>query len=46
MTQQNFAFTKLVVGNLEASAAFYEKVFGLTRQSRIQAEINGRKIDE
>ena len=46
MTSQNFAFTKLVVGNLDASAAFYENVFGLKRQARIQAEISGRKIDE
>ncbi len=43
---QNFAFTKLVVGDLDRCAAFYETVFGLKVQARIDAEILGRAITE
>ena len=46
MTTQHFGFTKLVVGDLDKSAAFYEAVCGLTQQARIDAEIGGRKISE
>ena len=46
MTVQNFAFTKLVVGNLESMSAFYEAVCGLKRQATVDAEIGGRKITE
>jgi len=46
MTAQHFAFTKLVVGDLDNSAAFYEAVFGLKPQARINAEIGGRAITE
>jgi predicted enzyme related to lactoylglutathione lyase len=42
----HFGFTKLVVGDLEKSAAFYESVAGLTRQTRIEAVIGGRAITE
>jgi len=46
MAQDQFAFTKLVVGNLDKCAAFYETVFGLKAQARIDAEINGRALTE
>ena len=42
----HFSFTKLVVADLEASARFYTAVFGLRQQTRVQAEIAGRPIDE
>jgi lactoylglutathione lyase len=41
-----FGFTKLVVADLEASAAFYREVFGLRDAGRVQAEIADRPIDE
>jgi lactoylglutathione lyase len=42
----HFGFTKLVVVDLDASAAFYATVFGVAEQYRIHAEIAGRTIDE
>jgi predicted enzyme related to lactoylglutathione lyase len=42
----HFGFTKLIVGDLDKSAAFYESVAGLTRQARIDAVIGGRPISE
>ncbi len=42
----HFAFTKLVVADLEASARFYTAVFGVREQTRVHAEIAGRPIDE
>ena len=42
----HFGFTKLVVVDLDASAAFYTTVFGMEEQSRVHAEIAGRTIDE
>ncbi|GMU78057.1 MAG: hypothetical protein AMXMBFR46_08540 [Acidimicrobiia bacterium] len=42
----HFGFTKLVVADLEASAAFYRDVFGVTEQYRVHADIAGREIDE
>ena len=46
MTTPHFAFTKLVVADLDKSAAFYESVFALTVQARIEAVITGRPITE
>jgi predicted enzyme related to lactoylglutathione lyase len=42
----HFGFTKLLVADLEASAAFYTAVFGLKEQYRVHADIAGREIDE
>ena len=39
-------FTKLVVGDLDKSAAFYEAVFDLERAARVDSEIDGRPIAE
>jgi lactoylglutathione lyase len=41
-----FGFTKLVVVDLDASASFYTAVFGVKEQTRVQAEIAGRPIEE
>ena len=41
-----FGFTKLLVADLDRSAAFYEAVCGLERSARIDGEIGGRKITE
>jgi predicted enzyme related to lactoylglutathione lyase len=41
-----FGFTKLVVGDLDKSAAFYSHVFGVKEQYRVHADICGREIDE
>ena len=46
MASDHFGFTKLVVGDLEKSAAFYKTVCGLTEQGRVEAEIGGRRISE
>lgn len=42
----HFAFTKLVVDDLEACAAFYSEVFGLREQYRVEAPIAGRPMEE
>jgi lactoylglutathione lyase len=42
----HFGFTKLIVGDLDKSAKFYEAVIGLKPQARIEAEVDGRKITE
>ena len=42
----HFSFTKLVVADLEASAAFYSEVFGLREQYRVQDDIGGRAMEE
>ncbi|HLG90146.1 MAG TPA: VOC family protein [Alphaproteobacteria bacterium] len=42
----HFGFTKLVVGDLEKSAAFYKSVCGLVERTRVESEINGRTIRE
>ena len=42
----NFSFTKLVVADLEASAAFYSEVFGLREQYRVKSDIGGRTLQE
>jgi catechol 2,3-dioxygenase-like lactoylglutathione lyase family enzyme len=46
MDSNHFGFTKLVVRDLEKSAAFYKSVCGLTEQARVTAEIGGRPISE
>jgi predicted enzyme related to lactoylglutathione lyase len=46
MSNGDFAFTKLIVGDLDRSAAFYRDVFGLTEQARIDATVTGRPICE
>lgn len=45
MTQQ-FAFTKLVVADLEAMHRFYTAVFGLEELSRVEAAVGDRPISE
>lgn len=42
----HFSFTKLLVNDLETSAAFYKAVCGLTELGRVDAEIAGRGIRE
>ncbi len=42
----NYAFTKLVVDNLEGMARYYCDVFGLAQLQRVKAEIDGSPIDE
>ena len=42
----DFMFTKLLVNDLDKSAAFYGSVFGLIEMHRVEAEIMGRKISE
>lgn len=42
----HFAFTKLVVADLDRSGTFYREVFGLKEQGRVTADIAGRRIDE
>src|SRR6476659_3050595 len=42
----NFSFTKLVVADLETSAAFYSAVFGLREQYRVKSDIGGRAMNE
>jgi predicted enzyme related to lactoylglutathione lyase len=47
MADGAFTFTKLIVGDLERSAAFYRDVCGLNEVNRIEAEAaDGRKITE
>jgi predicted enzyme related to lactoylglutathione lyase len=41
-----FAFTKLVVRDLERMAAFYSAAYGLKPISRVQERIAGEPIDE
>ena len=41
-----FGFTKLLVVDLDKSAAFYSEVFGLKETARIESEIGGRALDE
>ena len=41
-----FGFTKLLVVDLDRSAAFYREVFGLKETARIQSDIGGRALDE
>ena len=43
---KHFSFTKLVVSDLDASAAFYTEVFGLQEQYRVKDDIGGRSMQE
>jgi lactoylglutathione lyase len=42
----HFSFTKVVVDDLEASAAFYTATFGLEEQFRVDGEIAGLEMSE
>jgi lactoylglutathione lyase len=42
----DFMFTKLLVDDLEAAAAFYTSVCGVIEMHRVEAEILGRKVHE
>jgi len=42
----NFSFSKLLVKDLEKTAAFYRDVCGLVEQMRYDSAINGRAISE
>ncbi len=42
----HFSFTKVVVDDLEACAAFYAATFGLEEQYRVSAQVVGRPMDE
>lgn len=46
MNPTHFNFTKLIVADLEKSAAFYREVAGLTETARINASIEGQTIHE
>ena len=46
MSKGAFAFTNLIVGDLQRSAKFYAEVCGLTEQRRIGAVVGGRTITE
>ncbi len=46
MSTSHFGFTKLVVADLDAAAAFYTTVFAFTETARVSSEIAGRPIDE
>ncbi|MBM3658886.1 MAG: glyoxalase/bleomycin resistance/dioxygenase family protein [Actinobacteria bacterium] len=42
----HFSFTKIVVGDLDASAAFYAQTFGLEESFRVSAAIADRPMEE
>lgn len=42
----HFGFTKLVVQDLDAMAAFYKGVAGLSELARVQDKVGDREIDE
>jgi len=42
----HFSFSKLLVDDLEKTAAFYKAVCGLVEQQRVDSTINGRPIRE
>jgi lactoylglutathione lyase len=46
MTLASFGFTKLIVGDLEKSAAFYKSVCGVVEQARIDDALDGRPMSE
>jgi len=46
MQDTHFGFTKLLVNDLEACAAFYAAVCGLRELARVDAQIAGRPIRE
>jgi lactoylglutathione lyase len=46
MATDHFFSTKLLVGNLEKSALFYQSVCGLSEERRVDATIFGREVSE
>ena len=46
MANEAFVFTKLIVGDLDRSAAFYRDVAGLTEERRIEGAAGGRPMTE
>lgn len=42
----DFMFTKLIVGDLEKTADFYQAVFGLIEMHRVEASIDGAGVSE
>ena len=40
------SFTKLIVGDLERSAAYYEAVFGLSELYRVRGRIAGERFEQ
>jgi lactoylglutathione lyase len=46
MSLASFGFTKLIVGDLEKSAAFYKSVCGVVEQARVDDVLDGRPISE
>ena len=46
MSLASFGFTKLIVGDLEKSAAFYKSVCGVVEQARIDDVLDGRPMSE
>ena len=46
MTETTYAFTKLVVRDLDAMARYYGEVYGLAPIQRVQAKIDGAPIDQ
>ena len=44
--ESRFSFTKLIVADLPAMAAFYRDVYRLTEVGRYTGEVAGRPIDE
>ena len=44
--ESTYAFTKIVVGDLERSAAFYKAVFDYRELQRVHAEVAGEPIEE
>jgi predicted enzyme related to lactoylglutathione lyase len=46
MSNGTLGFTKLVVADLDKTAAFYKSVCGLTEQARVDDRLGGRAISE
>jgi predicted enzyme related to lactoylglutathione lyase len=44
--ESTYAFTKLVVGDLERTADFYKAVFGYREFQRVQSAVAGEPIEE
>jgi predicted enzyme related to lactoylglutathione lyase len=42
----NYGFTKIVVGDLERTAAFYQAVFDYRQFQRVHADVAGEPIEE
>lgn len=44
--ESNYGFTKIVVGDLERTAAFYKAVFDYRELQRVQSDVAGEPMDE